>query len=85
LEKLGWMVLRPINISKSGLPDLWVLKNGQCVFVEVKKPGEKPTELQAQRHKELSRAGFIVVVATSEKDINTNCVFQNNSTSPTKV
>ena len=69
LSKQGWIVLRPLSVSKSGYPDLWALKNGRCVFIEVKQPGEKPTPLQALRHKELIGAGFQVLVMTSA-----NCI-----------
>ena len=69
LTKQGWLVLRPVAVSKSGYPDLWALKSGRCVFIEVKQPGQKPTPLQELRHKELREAGFTVVVATS-----VNCI-----------
>lgn len=62
-------MLRPISVSKSGYPDLWCLKDGETVFVEVKQPGQKPTPLQELRHKELMDHGFQVIVATS-----VNCV-----------
>jgi len=57
-------------VSKSRYPDLWCLKNGKVVFVEVKKEGEKPTALQLHRHKELKEMGFKVIVASSTKDID---------------
>jgi hypothetical protein len=62
-------VLRPISVSKSGYPDLWLLKEGRTVFIEVKQPGKQPTPLQELRHKELRAAGFQVIVATS-----VNCI-----------
>lgn len=58
MEKEGYLVLRPVAVSKSGYPDLWVLRNGQVFFIEVKKQGEKATPLQALRHKELKEKGF---------------------------
>ena len=69
LSKQGWIVLRPLQVSKSGYPDLWCLKAGEVVFIEVKQPGEKPTPLQELRHKELRGEGFKVLVATS-----VNCI-----------
>jgi len=53
----------------SGYPDLWCLKSGVCVFVEVKMPGQKPTPLQEHRHNELKQQGFTTIVATSVDDI----------------
>ena len=69
LESRLWLVLRPVSVSKSGYPDLWCLKNGVCVFVEVKQPGKDITKLQEHRHAELKMHGFHTVVATSA-----NCV-----------
>ena len=69
LSKQGWIVLRPLMVSSSGYPDLWALKNGQCVFIEVKQPGKVPTPLQDMRHKELREAGFKVIIATSVNGI----------------
>ena len=70
LEKQGWLVLRPVSVSKSGYPDLWCLKDKTTVFVEVKRPGEKPTELQEHRHNELRREGFNVIIATSVNHVH---------------
>lgn len=70
LEKQGWVVLRPVSISKSGYPDLWAIKAGLLVFIEVKRPGEVPTPLQEQRHKELKEQGFNVIVAHSVNSID---------------
>lgn len=69
LEKDGWIVLRPVAVSKSGYPDLWCLKAGMLVLVEVKRPGEHPTELQLIRHDQLRKAGFPVVIASSVNHI----------------
>ena len=69
LTKQGWIVLRPIQVSTSGYPDLWLLKDGRCVFAEIKRPGQAPTPLQELRHRELRAAGFHVVVMTS-----VNCI-----------
>lgn len=69
LSRQGWIVLRPIQVSASGYPDLWCLKDGRLVFAEVKRPGQMPTALQELRHRELRAAGFQVVVMTS-----VNCI-----------
>lgn len=76
LEKIGWLVLRPVSVSKSGYPDLWCLKSGACVFVEVKQPGARPTALQELRHRHLREMGFVVIVATSANDVEKIKVLQ---------
>ena len=52
--------------AEEGTPDLLVVMDrGRSLWVEVKRPGERPTEIQAQRHRELRSLGHAVVVATS--------------------
>jgi hypothetical protein len=56
----GWM-----QLSKVGSPDRFYIRKGQIYFVEVKRPGEKPTKEQVERHQELRNAGAVVIVADS--------------------
>jgi predicted mannosyl-3-phosphoglycerate phosphatase (HAD superfamily) len=51
------------------VPDLLALKMGRAVFLEIKQPGKKPSELQAYRIDQLRKQGFEVIVATSKTDI----------------
>lgn len=44
---------------KAGLPDLWFLKNGKHVEVEVKAPNGYPTGLQLSKEKVLRAAGSL--------------------------
>lgn len=64
LEADDWLVIKIIQCNKNGFTDLIALKNKRAVFIEVKRPGEKPTELQLYRHKELRGQGFEVIVTT---------------------
>jgi Holliday junction resolvase len=68
-EKAGWLVVKLIQTNCNGIPDLMCLKDGKTVFVEVKQPGKKPTELQQFRHDQLTQNGFQVFILSSEKDI----------------
>lgn len=52
----------------AGLPDVLAIKNGRAFWIEVKKPGEKPTLIQQKRLRDLQAAGCVVGVATSEKE-----------------
>ncbi len=65
LEKDGWYVVKLITTTKAGIPDLLCLKNGRTVFIEVKRPGGKVSELQRLRMAELLKQGFEVII-TSE-------------------
>jgi Holliday junction resolvase len=59
LEKKGYNVIKVIQLSKNGYPDILALRDGQAVWVEVKRPGAKPRPLQVLRIKELVSDGFI--------------------------
>lgn len=68
LEKDGWYVIKIIQCNKNGMTDLIALRDGMAVFIEVKRPGEKPEELQLYRHQELRKKGFKVIIAASVND-----------------
>lgn len=55
-----------VRLAPVGTPDLaLVLPGGRAGFVEVKRPGERPTPAQAEKHAELRGYGAVVVVAHS--------------------
>jgi Holliday junction resolvase len=79
LEDAGWYVVKILQTTKNGWPDLQALRLGPheaygdidigrqpiIIFIEVKRPGTKPTPLQLIRHEELRSRGFRVIVADS--------------------
>ncbi len=42
----GWFVVKLINTSKPGMPDLMAIKDGKVVFFEVKRMGGVVSKLQ---------------------------------------
>ena len=36
LERDGWYVIKLIQTNKNGIPDLLCIRDGKCMFVEVK-------------------------------------------------
>ncbi len=70
LKKSGWIVIKLIQTSLNGVPDLMCLKEGKTVFIEVKQPGKYSTHLQRVRHGQLKSEGFEVIVATGKEQIN---------------
>ncbi len=82
LTYLGWFVWRNnsgiirtqtnsfVKLGLAGLPDLFALKNGVLLGVEVKRPGKKPTELQDQMLETLRAHGAKTLIATSVDDID---------------
>lgn len=57
-EAQGYLVVKLSITNKPGFPDLMCLKDGKAVFIEVKRPGEKPRPLQRYRLEELTELGF---------------------------
>lgn len=45
-----------------GWPDYMFLSKGRTLFIEFKRPGEKPTPIQNHMHELLRLAGFVVIV-----------------------
>lgn len=68
-ERAGWTVVKLIQTTMNGIPDLMCLKNGKTIFIEVKRPGQNPTELQLIRHEQLRKQGFEVLVISDEKGV----------------
>lgn len=66
LRKDGWYVNKLINTSLKGVPDLIAHKDGRTVYIEVKRPGQKPRILQEFRMKELENYGIKTFFVDSE-------------------
>jgi hypothetical protein len=54
----------------AGFPDIHgLLRDGRALYVEVKRPGSRPTQAQQQFIREAALAGAIAIVATSVEDV----------------
>jgi Holliday junction resolvase len=69
LTASGWLVRKVIQCGDAGWPDLEAFKDGRCLHVEVKRPGQKPTALQEYKMKQLRDNGIEAIVATSVDDV----------------
>lgn len=69
IESLGGKAFKFISPGNSGVPDRIVLLNGQCYFVELKKPGGKPRPLQKVIHEQFEKLGFHVYVISSLEEV----------------
>lgn len=65
LESIGYYVVKIIQTNKNGWPDLQAHKNGVTIFIEVKSQNGIVSDLQKYRHKQLTDAGFKVLVIYS--------------------
>lgn len=69
VKSLGGLSLKLTSII--GIPDrLVLLPGGRCVFIELKRPGEKPRKVQVLRMKQLRKLGFKTYVADSYERID---------------
>ena len=73
LRESGYFVTKLSVTSTAGIPDLLAIKEGRAYFIEVKRRGNKPSELQQYRIKELQSYGAVVIVAYSVDDILIIC------------
>ena len=67
LERAGWYVVKILQTTKNGWPDLQAVRNGETVYIEVKDIGEEPDPLQEVRHRDLKRAGARVFITDDKK------------------
>lgn len=73
LEKSGWLVIKLIQTTMNGIPDLLALRDGTAVFIEVKRPGGKVSPLQTFRIEQIKEKHFQVIVAYHQSDVNHLC------------
>ena len=58
LTKAGWRVVKVLQLSENGWPDLMAVKAGRTVFIECKATGQKPRPLQLYRIEEINAIGL---------------------------
>ena len=71
LELRGFKVYKINDRFRSGIPDLYAIRAGKSIWIEVKRPGEQPTKLQQYEIDQLRDAGAAVTVARSVEDVQT--------------
>lgn len=70
VKEMGGMAIKLNPIGMAGLPDRLVLLPGaKIIFVEVKRPGEKPRPIQTHIHNQLRLLGFRVEVVDNNDKI----------------
>ena len=58
----GWLVVKIIQCTLNGWPDLQAHKNGKTIFIETKAEKGIVSPLQFYRHEQLIKQGFEVYV-----------------------
>lgn len=67
LQEDGWIVVKLIKTSLTGIPDLLALKDGCCQFIEVKQPKGVLSPIQTHVIETLRTNGFEVNIWTDYK------------------
>jgi Holliday junction resolvase len=65
-ERFGFFVLKLAKTNKNGIPDLLCIKDGRCIFIEVKTSVGVLSELQNYRIKQLKQVGATAIVASGK-------------------
>jgi Holliday junction resolvase len=73
LRENGWLVTKLIQTTMNGIPDLMAIRKGDVIFLEVKKPGEEPSELQKYVIDNINKAGCFSAVVRSVEDVDVFC------------
>ena len=68
VEKIGGKCYKFVSPGYDGMPDRIVVFSGCVIFVETKRPGKKPRELQKIRLEELQMQGVITAVVSTKKE-----------------
>jgi len=70
LKKAGWVVDKSVQHSHNGWPDITAYRfPGRVLFIEVKRPGQAPTDLQKYWHSRLRTMGFDCHVIDNVKQL----------------
>lgn len=66
VKSIGGLAWKFVSPGTAGVPDrLVILPDGRTIYVELKRPGQKPEPLQEYRHKQLRERGHQVHVIDS--------------------
>jgi len=67
---MGWLVLKIIQLSENGYPDLYCYKNGRTIWFECKRSGKKNADpLQDIRIRQLREAGMEAYVVDNLEEV----------------
>tara|TARA_B100000073_G_scaffold81024_1_gene61657 strand:- start:519 stop:824 length:306 start_codon:yes stop_codon:yes gene_type:complete len=83
----GWLVFKwhGGQFSQAGVPDLLCLKNGNCVFLEAKQPGKKPTQLQLDTMERIRSVGGVACFVVHSREEADNCLSEIEKNQSTRA
>lgn len=68
LKEAGAYFIKATSDQAAGTPDLLVCYHGRFVAMELKRPGEQPTRIQAYRMAQIEQAGGYAFVVHSKQE-----------------
>ena len=71
LKSKGIVCVKTITLSENGYPDITgvIPPTGRALWIEVKRPGNKPTKLQLYRLEQLKSAGALAFWADNLDEV----------------
>lgn len=69
LESKNWLVFKLMAVSKSGVPDLICHYEGNTLYIEVKKPGGRLSQVQKYRIAQLRERNITVLITDNLGDV----------------
>lgn len=69
LRYQGYKVYKISDRFRAGIPDIYAAKNGCGFWIELKRPGERPTKLQQWEIDDLNRHGVPAIWVTSLEEV----------------
>jgi len=69
-KQRGWLVVKVLQCTLNGFPDLMLLKDGKTFFIETKAENGIVSPLQFYRHEQLIKQGFEVYIIYSLNDLH---------------
>lgn len=79
VRRIGGRAYKFVSPGNAGVPDRLVcLPGGRAIFVELKAPGRKPTQLQVRQHEVLKGLDFPVWVIDSKAGVDEFIRVQQN-------
>jgi Holliday junction resolvase len=69
LRRQHWLVTKVMQSSLNGWPDLLAVREGEAIFIEVKRPGGVVSKIQSHRIEQLRDQEMKVYITDSLSDL----------------
>ena len=70
LKSEGYFTFKTIVNNVAGVPDIYALKNGKSVWIEVKRPGGRRSPVQIYTQEQMEKQGGIIMTVESVEDLD---------------